>query len=133
MTGSGLPTGEYHGFLTATGTQTSVATRIPYWFGVPGSTVQNISIQSLDPGPYCPGDMATIIIRSVDAIGLPLDAGVPQVSVTGVRSKVSVVSSGNIPGTYEVDVQIGRPDANGLNAVTVSTGGISQEIDLSVN
>jgi minor extracellular serine protease Vpr len=133
MAGSGLPTGAYHGFLSATGTQTSVATRVPYWFGVPGSTVQNISVQSYDPGPYCPGDMATIIIRSTDVIGLPLDAGVPVVSVTGARSRVSVVPSGNIPGTYEVDVQIGRPDSNGLNAVTISTGGISQEIDLSVN
>jgi hypothetical protein len=43
MSGTGIATG-YDGYLSITGAQTNVATRIGYWFGVPGSAAQNITV-----------------------------------------------------------------------------------------
>ncbi len=133
LNGSGLGTGQYTGFLTATGSQTSVATSVPYWFGVPGTVVQYISVQSLSPDPpYFTGDTVAIVIRTTDAVGLPLEAGPPTVSITGVRPRSTVTATGDIPGTYEIDVRIGGPDADGLNVVTITSGGVSKEIGFYV-
>jgi minor extracellular serine protease Vpr len=132
LAGSGLGSGEYDGFLAVTGTQSSVATRVPYWFGVPGTAVKYIGTLLYDPGPYSFGDTATIIIRSTDQIGMPLDAGVPTATLTGVRGLVTVAADGDIPGTYELTVRVGRPDANGLNVVTVTAGGASKDLALVV-
>lgn len=136
LAGTGLSSGEYDGFLAVTGTQTSVVTRVPYWFGVPGNAVSNISPLLYEPysdgSPYNVGDMATIIIRTTDLIGMPFDAGAPKASSTGVRGLATVSPTGNIPGTYEVDVRVGRPDANGLNVITLTSGSVSTELPLVV-
>ncbi|HXP83207.1 MAG TPA: S8 family serine peptidase [Bryobacteraceae bacterium] len=132
LAGTGLPTGEYDGFLAVSGTQTSVATRVPYWFGVPGNAVKYISTLLYDPGPYSAGDTATIIIRSADPIGMPFDAGTPTTTLTGVRSSATVAATGDIPGTYQITVHVGRADANGLNVVTVTAGGVSLDLPLVV-
>ena len=132
LSGSGLNPGEYDGFLAVTGTQTSVTTRVPYWFGVPGTAVANIAALLYDPGPYSAGDSTTIYIRSTDLIGMPFDAGTPTVTATGVRVGLSVKPIGDIPGTYEIDVRVGRADANGLNVITVNAGGVSKDLALGV-
>jgi minor extracellular serine protease Vpr len=132
LAGTGLSPGEYDGFLAVSGTQTSVATRVPYWFGVPGSAVKNISTLQYDPGPYSAGDTATIVIRSTDLIGMPFDAGTPTATMTGVRGSVTVAPTGDVPGTYQATVRVGRPDANGLNVVTITAGGTSKDLTLVV-
>jgi len=49
MADRGLPTGEYHGYITITGSNVTAsnggpATRIPYWYGVPGKSAKYISL-----------------------------------------------------------------------------------------
>jgi minor extracellular serine protease Vpr len=132
LTGTGLAPGEYDGFLSATGTQTSVTTRVPYWFGVPGNAVKYIAALAYDPGPYSVGDTASITIRSLDLIGMPFDAGTPTATMTGVRGSVSVTAVGDIPGTYQLTVRVGRPDTNGENVVTVTAGSVSRDLVLFV-
>ena len=135
LTGTGLVGGEYDGFLAVTGTQTSVTTRVPYWFGVPGSAVKYVSLLSCDSfgpsgGGYSFGDSASILIRSADLIGMPFDAGTPTATTTGVRGLATVAPTGDIPGTYQVTVRVGRPDSNGLNVITITAGGVSSTCDL---
>jgi minor extracellular serine protease Vpr len=137
LTGTGLAAGEYDGFLAVTGTQTSVTTRVPYWFGVPGTAVQYVSLLSCDSfGPsgsgYNVGDSASILIRSTDLIGMPFDAGTPTVTNSGVRGLTSVAPIGNIPGTYQITVRVGRADSNGLNVITITAGGVSNTCSLQL-
>jgi hypothetical protein len=112
LNGSGLAAAAYDGYLAITGTQTSVTTRIGYWFGVPGSSVQNISIlnkNQLDGGGS-PGESdLSILVRYTDAAGLPVAAAAPSVTAQAARSRIlRIVPVGDIPGTYEIDIQLGR-------------------------
>ena len=113
-------------------TQTSVATRVPYWFGVPGNAVAGISTLLYDSGPYSTGDATSLMIRTTDVIGMPFDAGAPQVSITGVRASAGIASAGDIPGTSQISIRIGRADMNGLNVVTVTSGSLSKSFPLGV-
>jgi subtilisin family serine protease len=112
LNGSGLAAGPYDGYLAITGTQTSVTTRIGYWFGAPGSTVQNISVlnQNQLDGGGSPGESdLSILIRYTDVAGLPIAAAAPTVTAQAARSKVlRILPAGDIPGTYEIDIQLGR-------------------------
>ncbi|MBV8841419.1 MAG: S8 family serine peptidase [Bryobacterales bacterium] len=112
LSGSGLTAGAYDGYLSITGTQTQVATRIGYWFGIPGSAVQNISVLNQNQlnggGSPLEGDLY-IYVRYTDQAGLPIAGDPPSVSALAPRSKVlRIVPIGDIPGTYEVDIQLGR-------------------------
>jgi hypothetical protein len=74
----GLPTGEYHGYITITGSNVTAtnggpATRIPYWYGVPGKTAKYISLLSPDdPSAGSTGDEISFLVRLVDQVGLPV-------------------------------------------------------------
>ena len=123
LSGTNLQTGAYDGYLTITGTQTQVATRIGYWFGVPGTTVQGISVlnqNQLNAGGS-PADTVQILIRYTDQIGLPVAGALPAVTAVAARSSVkNVAAVGDIPGTFEIDVQLGR------------VRGIADEFDVTV-
>ena len=112
MSGSGLAASVYDGYLSITGTQTNVATRIGYWFGVPGSAVQNVTVlnqNELNGGGVPLESGLSILIRYTDQIGMPIAGPAPTVTALAARSKVvKVAPLGDIPGTYEVDIQLGR-------------------------
>ena len=47
----------------------------------------------------------------------------------GVRARVvRVVQRGDLPGTYEADVTIGRADANGVNVFTFSADSATRDL-----
>ena len=129
MNGSNVAPGQYHGFLTVTGTKGSAATRVAYWLGVPDTTIVNIGI--LD-APYSssPGSTETITFRCLDMIGTPLvPAADPVVTTQSPRAQVlEVRPEGDIPGTFSVDVQLGRADANGQNVFTISAGNATKVV-----
>ncbi|HWZ31004.1 MAG TPA: S8 family serine peptidase [Bryobacteraceae bacterium] len=122
-TGSLAP-GQYHGFLLITGSQTSVVTRIPYWFGVSGNAVQQIELL-LFPQVSSTGFAETIYFRAADVAGVPFEpAGNPTVTTTNARARVvDVQAVGDIPGTFATDIVVGRPDANGVNTFTITVDG----------
>ena len=112
MSGSGLAAGAYDGFLVINGSQTAIATRIPYWFAVPGSSVSNISVlnqnQLAGGGSPMEADLS-ILVRYTDQAGLPIAGDPPTVNAQAARSRViKVAAVGDIPGTYQIDVQLGR-------------------------
>jgi hypothetical protein len=112
LAGSGLAAGAYDGYLSITGAQTPVATRVGYWFGAPGTSIQNISVlnqnQLSGGGSPLESDMY-IQVRYTDQAGLPIAGDPPSVTALAPRSKVlRITSIGDIPGTYEIDIQLGR-------------------------
>ena len=82
---------------------------------------------------YNAGDMARFDIRTLDQIGMPIEAGPPSVISTGLRPRVNVFAAQNdIPGSYVLNVRVGGPDSNGLNVITLTSGSVSKKLYLSV-
>jgi hypothetical protein len=128
-----LAAGQYHGYLSIAGTQGQTPLREAYWYGVPGTTIQNISVlfaPQSDPA----GTTDFIDFRCLDLIGLPLDpSGNPSVTTTSPRARVvSVTPIGDIPGTFEAQIVTGRADSNGQNVFTISTGGASTDVQIFI-
>jgi hypothetical protein len=126
---TGLAPGTYHGFIVITGTQNSVATRIPYWYAVLGNTVQNINLLH-SPLFDVTGDTTQIIFRCADAANMPLDPqNTPLVTTSNARARViDVQPIGDIPGTFIADIVVGRADANGINTFVISADSVTQNV-----
>jgi minor extracellular serine protease Vpr len=129
MSGTGLAAGAYDGYLVITGSQTSIATRVPYWFAVSGSSIANISVlnqNQLNGGGSPLESDLSIFVRYTDQAGVPIAGDPPSVSAQAARSRVMRVTSvGDIPGTYQIDVQLGR--ASGISG----TNCYGDEFDIS--
>ena len=130
---SQLASGQYHGYLSVNGTHSPTPLRIAYWYGVPGTTIQNITVL-FAPQADSAGTTDFIDFRCLDLIGLPLEpAGNPSVTTSSPRARVvSVNPIGNIPGTFEAQIVTGRADANGLNVFTISAGGGSTDVQIQI-
>ena len=135
----GLPTGEYHGYIAITGSNVTAtnggpATRIPYWYGVPGKTAKYISLLSPDdPSDGSTGDEISFLVRLVDQVGLPVSGDVPDVVGTGSRTRiVSTTAISEIPGTFEITVRLGRPDELGVNVFTITSGDVKRTITVFI-
>jgi len=118
-----LASGQYHGFLLINGTQGQTPLRIPYWYGVPGSSAANLLVL-YNPGVDPSGCSDAIDFRILDASGLPFEpAATPSVTTANARAQVtSVTPVGDISGTFEAQIVTGRPDQNGGNEFTISAG-----------
>jgi len=106
---------------------------VPYWYAVPGTSVQFISrLQA--PFFDGPGSSDTIIFRCTDLNGLPLDpASDPVVTTSSPRAQVLKVSpTGSLPGTFKADIQVGRADANGVNVFTITADGAKVDVEIFV-
>ena len=130
---SQLASGQYHGYLSVSGTRSQTPLRVAYWYGVPGTSVQNIAVL-LSPLSDPAGTTDFIDFRSQDLIGLPLDpSGNPVVTTSSPRAQVvSVKPIGDIPGTFEAQIVTGRADANGLNVFSITVGGASAEVQIQI-
>jgi minor extracellular serine protease Vpr len=133
LSGSGFTPGTFSdGDIVISEGSSAAVTRIPYWFGVPGTNVSGISIlnqNTLAAGAAANSQVA-IFIRSVDQIGLPHDAGAPK--VTSSATITGVAASGNIPGTYEIDVKLDTGGPAGYDAFMITAGGVTAEVDIPV-
>jgi hypothetical protein len=55
------------------------------------------------------------------------------VTTTAARASVGEVTAvGNIPGTYQVTVRIGRGGTSGMNVFTISVGDVTREVTFFV-
>jgi minor extracellular serine protease Vpr len=126
LAGAGFAAGAYDGYLLIQGTQTTVATRAGYWFGVPGSTVQSISVlngNELNEGGST-GGQSVICVRLTDQAGIPVGASAPTVTAVAARARVvKVTPLGDIPGTFAIQVVLGRV-SNIYDEFDVTAGGV---------
>jgi minor extracellular serine protease Vpr len=138
-----LTSGQYHGYVVVTGTQGQTPLRIPYWYGVvgPATSALGLFIPSGDPSSCTD----YIDFRLLDASGMPAAAGGPP-TVTTTSTRAAVVSvypvsdfvgdynpQDYIPGTYEAQITTGRPDGNGNNVFTITSGSFTMDILVSID
>lgn len=140
---SGLAAGQYHGFIIVSGTQGQTPLRIPYWYGVagPAANIFGLYAPSVDP-PTCTD---YIDFRLLDASGMPVTtSGTPTVTTTAPLASVASVypvsdfvgdyfTTDYIPGTFEAQISTGRPDINGTNVFTISSGSFSFDVAFSID
>jgi subtilisin family serine protease len=131
VSAAGLSAGQYEGFLTVTGVNSGVESRVPYWYGVPSDTPAFITIMemadTLRPGALV-GD--AIVFHVADAAGIVIKDVIPTVTaISGGGSVVGVVSrNASSPGAYGLNVRLGR--TAGANVFRITAGGVSIDIQL---
>jgi minor extracellular serine protease Vpr len=127
---SGLPPGEYSGYLQVSGTATSTIARIPYWFAVPGSDPAGISLLYQDfSDPVRSSSTQAVVLRIVDAAGLPYTGSVrPSVQLSGSGTVRSFYRTGSIPGTWAVDIRTGTADMQ----LSFTIGTVTQTVVIPV-
>jgi minor extracellular serine protease Vpr len=140
---AGLGSGQYHGFIVVTGTKGQTPMRLPYWYGVAGAAANTLGLYgpSTDP-PSCTD---YIDFRILDAAGMPVTSSAnPKVTTSSpLASVVSVYPvsdyfgdyfpSDYIPGTFEAQIATGRPDINGNNVFTISSGTFSYDVTFQID
>jgi hypothetical protein len=135
LSGSGLAAGAYDGYLAITGSQTTITTRIGYWFAVPGSAITNISVlnqNDLAGGGSAGESDLSILVRYTDQAGLPIVGDPPSVSALAARSRVIKIGpTGDIPGTYKIDIQLGRVTYT-YDEFDVTAGGVTVQVYVPV-
>ena len=138
-----LGSGQYHGFIVVSGTKGQTALRLPYWYGVAGAAANTLGLYgpSTDP-PSCTD---YIDFRILDASGMPVtSSATPTVTTSSpLASVVSVLPvsdyfgdyfpSDYVPGTFEAQISTGRPDINGNNVFTISSGTFSYNVAFQID
>lgn len=140
---SALAAGQYHGFLVVSGAKGQTPLRVPYWYGVAGAAADAFGLYAPSTDP--PSCTDYIDFRLLDASGMPVtSSGTPTVTTSSpLASVVSVlpVSDGSsdyvandyIPGTFEAQIATGRPDINGNNVFTISSGSFSIDVTFAID
>jgi hypothetical protein len=126
----GLAPGEYSGYLLVSGTASASVARIPYWFAVPGSEPAGISILYQDNFDYArSSSMQAVVFRVVDAAGLPYTGSLrPQLTLAGSGTVRALYSTGDIPGTYAVDIRTGTLSMQ----LSFTIGAVSESVYIPV-
>ncbi len=130
MTGDSLDAGSYTGFVRFTGTMGATEMRVPYWFGSAGTTATGIAILRTGSGSARQSVTGAIVFRIVDAAGLPLEA-TPTVTADATSGVLvnQVYQTGDIPGTYAIDLRFGTANPT----ITITAGTITQSVTLGLN
>jgi subtilisin family serine protease len=127
---SGLAPGEYSGYLLVSGTANASVARIPYWFAVPGSQPAGISILYQDFFDSARSSSTqAVVFRVVDAAGLPYTGSLrPQFTLAGSGTVRSLYRTGDIPGTYAVDIRTGTLSMQ----LSFTIGAVSESVYIPV-
>ncbi|HEV1286128.1 MAG TPA: S8 family serine peptidase, partial [Bryobacteraceae bacterium] len=140
---SSLAAGQYHGFIVVAGTKGQTPLRLPYWYGVAGPAANTLGLYapSVDP-PSCTD---YIDFRLLDASGMPVtSSATPTVTTTSPQASVASVypvsdyvgdyfATNYIPGTFEAQISTGRPDINGNNVFTITSGSFNYSVTFSID
>jgi minor extracellular serine protease Vpr len=130
LAASGLPPGEYSGYLLVSGNASGSVASIPYWFAVPGSLPAGISILYQDySDPARSTSTQAVVFRVVDAAGLPYTGSLrPQLTVSGSGTARAPYLAGDIPGTYAVDIRTGTVSMQ----LNLTVGAVSEIVVIPV-
>jgi minor extracellular serine protease Vpr len=138
-----LAAGQYHGFVVISGSKSQTPLRLPYWYGIAGSATNALGLYV--PSTDAPSCTDYIDFRLLDASGMPVTtSGTPTVTTTSPRAVVVSVypvsdflgnyAAGNyVPGTFEAQITTGRPDTNGTNVFTISSGSFNASVAVTID
>jgi len=114
----GLAPGQYEGYIVVQGTNSSVATRIPYWYGVPQGDPAHVTVldSAGSSGPATAGSRIpnAVLFRVTDSTGLAVTRVTPQITVVSGGGSVSGLAEVSIvPNTFTFTVRLGiQPGSN---------------------
>jgi hypothetical protein len=124
-----MTVGEFQGYIRIRGTQSTVETVVPYWYGVPDHIPRYVT--ELQVPPVAPsGTTQDIWFRVTDQTGVPLPAAAPAVRAIGALGTVLGIRSedSQSPGVYHFVVRLG--DDDGPNVFQVDAGPASRRITI---
>ena len=131
LAGGNLPPRAYDGFLILRGTQSDVATRIPYWYAATSRTPASITVSEA-PASGRRSSTQDFLVRTLDAAGVATDLE-PTVRVisNGVGAAVSLVESydSRYPGFYHVRVRLSSE--SGDNVFEIQNGDVTARVTIS--
>ena len=129
--GLNLPAGSYEGYVQIQGTQSPVASRVAYWYGIPSQ--EPAYLQILDtPTSGRRNGTGYIYVRFLDAAGLPVTAGVDASIAASTDLKIESVDSNDadIPGSFVITVRFSN--VRGSQAMHIQMGDIGQDVTIPV-
>jgi hypothetical protein len=124
-----LGPGEYQGFVQIQGSGTVQPVRVPYWYAVPSSTPQYLTVlRARETGAPSALLRDAIVFRVTEPAGVPLLDTNPTVTVVSGGGTVREVRSVDelVPGAYSVNVALG-PTA-GENRFRIQAGELRAEV-----
>jgi hypothetical protein len=129
LSGASLPARAYDGFVILRGTQTDVATRIPYWYAVTDRTPASITVSEL-PDSAERASTQDFLVRTLDAAGVPVDMQ-PAVKAISTGARVSLVESfdSRYPGFYHIRVRLSSE--SGDNLFEVQAGDVTTRVTIN--
>ncbi len=118
FTAAALEPGEYHGCLQIQGSSMAQPARVPYWYAVPATTPQYLTVlRPVETPVRTPGAFLrdAIVFRVTERSGLPLLDTNPTVTVVSGGGEVREVRLVDefVPGAYSVNLTLGaQPGEN---------------------
>jgi hypothetical protein len=128
FTNSSLAAGTYEGYFQIQGTQSSVTSSVPYWYGSTSRIPAHITILDA-PTHGATRSQQTVFFRITDAQGVRI-LSLPQVTITAGGGSIQDLASVDdlIPGADGVLVRLGA--APGNNVIHIEAGGISKDVTI---
>lgn len=129
LEGTGLASGQYQGFVTVRSTSSDSVARIPYWYGVPSTEVDQILVVE-PPESASRSSLQELQIRPSDAAGFPVDTSVTVSVIQGGGSVGQVRPDRVFPGFQIAEVTVGPQP--GTNIFEVHAGGKTLRVIIDV-
>ena len=131
--GSGLSPGEYEGFLTVQGAQSSTGAAIPYWYGVPSGVPAHVTVlyNASGGGPVAVNTRIAeaVVFRVSDASGLPVSGALPEAtSVSGGGAVTGIGRYGPVPDAFVLGVRTGT--SPGANVFQIQAGALAVQVTI---
>jgi minor extracellular serine protease Vpr len=127
---AGLAAGSYEGYVTIQGSQSGVATRVPYWYAVQSNTPANITIlYNIGTATAGTRQLQVILFRVTDATGIPMTV-TPTVSAVSGGGQVLQVQSvaSQSPYTYAISLKMGSV---GANVFRIQVGSLTKDVTIT--
>ena len=128
----GLFPGQYEGLITIQGANATVATNVPYWFGVPSAQAVYITVLEQTSEAAAGSSLGeAVVFRVTDAVGLPVTSIAPTISaIAGGGAALGVGSLGSAyPNDYFANVRLGKQA--GANQFRIQAGGTSLTVTIT--
>jgi hypothetical protein len=135
LQGSGIAPGQYEGYITVQGTQSSAASHAAYWYAV-GSTapayitvLYNAGASASQPSGSAIED--AVVFRLTDASGLPMPDGSPVVTALTPGARVMGISSLDplVPGAFALTARLSTTP--GANTFQIQAGSITAQVTIT--
>jgi len=137
LKGDGMSAGQYEGFVTVQGTQSSTVSHVPYWYAVASTEPAHITVLENAGNNGTPSRGASlsqaVVFRITDASGLPLTGVVPVVKALTTGTRVTGISSldSYVPGAYSMSARLSTTP--GANTFQIEAGQVTLQVSITGN